>query len=276
MGGVQEGASPIHRVTVTKMIMKRIVLFWLVFLIGCSLAAAGGPAAPLNADSSLDQILDALEARGQNLKDFSADVSMSATDALGSGTSTSSGKVYYQAKGEGDARMRVDFDTRKIGNKVEKDAKLEYLLDKGWLIEQDYRHKTQVDRQVLKPGQKINLLKLGEGPFPLPIGQPRQEVLKMFEVKKVPPGANDPADTLHVQLNPKPGSQFAKKFKSIDVWVDLKTNFPRRIETVDANQTEIKDTDLTNIQVNQGLTDRQFTLEQTPETWTHRTEEMSE
>ena len=29
---------------------------------------------------------------------------------------------------------------------------------------------------MLKPGEKLNLLKLGEGPFPLPIGQKKEDV----------------------------------------------------------------------------------------------------
>ncbi len=231
---------------------------------------------PLSAGSSLEQILDALDARGRDLMDFSADVSLSQSDVLGSGVSTLSGKVFFQARPDADARMRVAFDTRAVGKKVDKEARLEYLLDKGWLIEQDFKHKVQVDRQVLKPGQKINLLKLGEGPFPLPIGQPRGEVLKMFDVKKLEAAKEDPAETVHIQLSPKPKSQFERKFRSIDVWVDLKTSFPRRIETLDRNQTEVRTTDLSNVQVNKGLDAGRFALEKTPETWTHRTEEMSE
>ncbi|MCY2953254.1 MAG: hypothetical protein NTU53_14935 [Planctomycetota bacterium] len=251
--------------------------FFVLLLLGCSCAVAQSPApAPLSASSPLDQILDALDARGRNLNDFFADVSLSQSDTLGSGVSTLSGKVFYQSKPDADARMRVAFDTRKVGAKIDKDSRLEYLLDKGWLVEQDYKHKVQVDRQVLKPGQKINLLKLGEGPFPLPIGQSRADVLKMFDVKKIELAKDDPADTVHVQLNPKPGTQFERKFKSIDVWVDLKTNFPCRIETLDRNQTEVRTTDLSNIQVNHGLEARQFALDKTPDTWTHRTEEMSE
>jgi hypothetical protein len=235
-----------------------------------------GPAQPaaLDANSTLDQILDALHQRGLGLKDFTADVTLQEIDELSGDTSTWTGKTWYQAKGEGDARMRVQFDSKKVGSRVDKEAKVEYMLDKGWLIDRDYKRKIQVDRQVLKPGQKVNLLKLGEGPFPLPIGQPKEDVLKLFEVKKVDPAQEDPPGTVHLQLIPRRDSQFERRFQSIDVWVDTKTNFPRSIETSDRNGTGRRRTELSNIQINQGIGDQQFTLEKVAEGWTMKSEEM--
>jgi outer membrane lipoprotein-sorting protein len=229
----------------------------------------------LNSNSSLDQILEALHQRGVGLKDFAGDVVLADMDALTGDTQTFTGKVWYQEKAPGDARIRVRFDKKQVGRRVDEQAKVEYMLDKGWLVERDFKRKLQVDRQVLKPGEKVNLLKLGEGPFPLPIGQPKEEVLKLFEVKQIPADKDDPQGTIHVQLVPKEGTQFARRFKLIDVWVDGQTHFPRRIKTLDSNQTEIKTTDLTNIQVNQNLGDQQFTLEKV-EGWTVKSEAMEQ
>lgn len=264
--------------------MTKWIACWLVVMVVSCMAAqtppiqgdAPAPPVALEANSGVDQVLDALHRRGVGLKDFTADVTLQEIDALSGDTSTWTGKAWYEAKGEGDARMRVRFDAKKVGTRVDQQAKVEYLLDKGWLIDRDYKRKIQVERQVLKPGQKLNLLKLGEGPFPLPIGQPKEEVLKMFEVKKVEPKAEDPAGTVHVQLMPKQGSQFERRFKSIDVWVDTKTNFPRKIETVDRNETTIRGTEMSNIQINQGIGDQQFALEKVAEGWTMKSEEMGE
>ncbi|HEV8378720.1 MAG TPA: hypothetical protein VGP99_07705, partial [Tepidisphaeraceae bacterium] len=133
------------------------------------LTAAAAAQNPLNEQSSREEILDALHARGQGLKDFTADVSLAETDALSGETTTMTGKVWYQARGEGNARMRILFDKKLFGDKPQAGAKVEYALDKGWLTDRDYKRKVEIQRQVLKPGEKINLLKLGEGPFPLPI-----------------------------------------------------------------------------------------------------------
>jgi len=231
---------------------------------------------PLEANSSMEQVLDALHARGQGLKDFTADVSLAETDALSGETTTMTGKVWYQARGEGDARMRIIFDKKLFGNRPQAGAKVEYVLDEGWLTDRDYKRKVQIRRQVLKPGEKVNLLKLGEGPFPLPIGQPREEVLKLFDVKKIEAKQGDPEGTVHLELAPKEKTQFARKFKKIDVSVETKTSFPRRIATVDKSEAEMRQTDLTNIQVNVGLKDEAFVQEKLGEGWTQKEEQMDQ
>jgi outer membrane lipoprotein-sorting protein len=252
----------------------RIVWSGILLVMLSSVTMAQTP--PLDASSSREQILDALHARGQGLKDFVADVSLAETDALNGETTTLVGKVWYQARGEGDARMRILFDKKLFGDKPQAGAKVEYTLDKGWLIDRDYKRKVEVQRQVLKPGQKLNLLKLGEGPFPLPIGQPREEVLKMFEVKKIEFKQGDPEGTVHLELAPKPNTEFARKFKKIDAWVETKTSFPRRIATLDKSEAETRTTDLTNIQVNVGLKDDAFVQEKIGEGWTQKSEQMDQ
>ncbi len=52
---------------------------------------------PLNSKSSIDDVLDALQARGKNLTSFTAAVTSTDTDANGAET-TRTGKLAYQAK----------------------------------------------------------------------------------------------------------------------------------------------------------------------------------
>src|SRR5262249_49430108 len=121
-----------------------------------------------------------------------------------------------------------------------------------------------------------NLLKLGEGPFPLPIGQKKEDVHAMFEVKKIDAKKDDPADTVHIELTPKAGTRFEKKFKTIDVWVGSKDNMPHRIETLDPNETTIRTTDMSDVQVNPGLGDADFALPKIDEHTWHLHEEAFE
>jgi outer membrane lipoprotein-sorting protein len=229
---------------------------------GADKAAPAAPGGSLSADSTVDQILDALDARGQNLKAFSADVSLTEGDATLGNTVTRHGKVLYQDRGgdgQGGPRLRVVFDTRDTGTRVF-DEKVEYLLADGWLTDRTYAKRIQVRRQVLRPGEKVDLLKLGEGPFPLPIGQKKEDVYEQFDAKKAPPAKDDPPGTVHVQLTPKPGTQFERKFDVIDVWVDLKTNMPARIDTPQGET--VRSTELKNFTVNPEppLTDKDFAL----------------
>lgn len=232
--------------------------------------------AKLSADATVDQVLDALHRRGVGLKDFTADVTLDETDTTLGDTTSRKGLAVYQKKGEGDARIRVVFNTKRQGKKIT-DQKVEYLLDNGWLVDRDYERKTEVRRQVLRPGEKVDLLKLGEGPFPLPVGQPKESVEKLFEVTKVPAAPKtDPPDSVHVRLTPRPDTQFAKKFKAIDVWVDTKTEMPKRIRTLDVNETTQRTTDLDVKSINAGLKDTDFTLDETGADWNRRSEPYAE
>jgi outer membrane lipoprotein-sorting protein len=226
------------------------------------------------AKPEVTDVLDALHDRGQSLQDFTADVTISEADALGSSTENS-GKVSYQRLADGDARIRVSFDRKKIGDKVVKQRR-EYKLEGGTLIDQNFDTKTQVNRQVLRPGQKLNPLKLGEGPFPLPIGQDREEVLKLFDVTRIAKAKYDPADTAHLSLKPKPNTRFARKFLSIEVYVSNQSHFPVRIETTDRDGTSVRTTDLTNIKINAGLKDGDFKLPEPGRDWGVRDEPLAE
>src|SRR5262249_19279006 len=104
--------------------------------------------------------------------------------------------------------------------------------------------------------------------FPLPIGQPKDEVHKQFDVKKIDAGKDDPNGTVHLQLIPEPNTRFARQFKSIDAWVDAKTHMPTRIKTMDRNETMERTTDLSNIQINPKLGDQDFAMEKIdPSQW---------
>ncbi|HEV2295897.1 MAG TPA: hypothetical protein VGR35_18770 [Tepidisphaeraceae bacterium] len=221
----------------------------------------GTIAAPAPAGVSVDEILDALDRQGDHMKDFTADVALTETDELTKEGFTRAGTVKVQKLAENDARIHIIFDTRKTDAKTIKE-KIEYLLDKGWLTERNYRKKNQVRRQVIKPGETVDLLKLGEGPFPLPIGQAKEDVKDMFDVEVLPPVAGDPPHTIHGRLTPKKGSQFERRFKHIDVWVDPNAQMPRRIETVDINEQTRQTTDLENVKTNTGLGEADFRLDE--------------
>jgi len=254
-----------------------IALGLVLTLIGCATAevAIDMKGKVLTADSSVEQTLDSLDQVGQGLKDFDAKVSMGQSDDVTGEDSKRTGRVCYQIVAEGNARVHVVFDKKIIGRKIQ-EKKIEYLLQDGWLTDRNYDTKQEIRRQVIKPGRKVNLLKLGEGPFPLPIGQKREDVLAIFDVKKIAAAKDDPAGSVHLQLTPKPGTSFERKFKTIDVWVDGKTHFPVRIATLDKNESTLRTTDLTDIRVNPGLKDADFELTKIPGDWQSTQEDYKE
>jgi outer membrane lipoprotein-sorting protein len=243
------------------------ILFLAMLFIANPAHAQTRPATQPN--QSIDTWLDRLDARGKNLDNFTADLRLTETDNSTMLSTTRMGNVVFQRQKDGDARMKILFEKKIVADdRPPLNEKIEYVLKDGWLIERDYRLKKQISRQVVRPGEKINLLKLGEGPFPLPIGQDKKEVHQQFDVKIIAPDKDDPAaSAVHLQLTPKRGSQFERKFSSIDVWVDGKTDMPLRIEAVDRNGTTTRTTDLEHMKVNATLAATAFDLPSLPSGW---------
>jgi hypothetical protein len=223
----------------------------------------------LNQNSPIDEILDALDARGKGFNTFTANVTLKEESLDVGGVTMRSGKVWYQNLGDGNARIRVKFEKLKREDRPEINEQLEYELTDGKLIERNYKTKSQVTQQIIRPGEKIDLFKLGQGPFPLPIGQPKEEVHKQFDVKKPEPSKDkdnpDPVGTVHIQLIPNPDTKLARKLKTIDAWVDVKSHMPTRIATRDHNETMDRTTDLSNVQINQPVSDADFDLGKLPD-----------
>lgn len=247
------------------------------------IAPAGGPPAGGQAaagGTSVDGLLDALDLRGQTLESFTADVELLERDDSTALESTRVGRVWYQRLADGSARLRVAF-ADKLDGKTRKADPLDYVLDGGWLLERQHAKRIQVRRQVLRPGEKVNLLKLGEGPFPLPIGQKKEDVRKQFGVTAAKPDpASEPRKTpgtSHLVLEPREGTSLKRKFSSIDVWVDPKTQMPVKIETVDNKETTVKSTELSNVRINPKLADADFKLPPIDETqWSSKEEPFRE
>jgi hypothetical protein len=248
-----------------------LAVFWLWLV---PLAAEAQPAAALTPQAAVAEVLEVLHARGQGMRDLSAVVKLDEIDALTGDTTSRLGMFVFQDLGNGESRIRINFTAKRIGNREQAGFHQEYILDNGWLLDRDYARKTEIRRQVLQPGQKINLLKLGEGPFPLPIGQPPEEVHRLFEVKRIDPAPADPEKAVHLELAVRPDTQFARKFKKLDVWVDLAPGFPRRIAALDARGTTEHVTDLTEIKLNSGVTDRDFAAPPIDDTWVRREEAL--
>jgi outer membrane lipoprotein-sorting protein len=246
-------------------------------VLGCTTAraaddgAAAGAVAGLSADPSLDQVLDALDRRGRDMKTLRADVRLTDNDLVMGDKVSRTGTFVLENRADGSSRAHVLFKVKEEGEKGEKKTqeKIEYILDGGKLIDRNYTKSTQNTQVVLRPGEKMNLLKLGEGPFPLPIGQSKEEVHRAFDAKKIDPAKDDPPGTVHVQLIPKADTSLARKFKVIDVWVSTKDEMPQRITTLEPNETNERVVDLNNVKVNAPVSDADFQMDKIDETkWT--------
>ena len=241
-------------------------------LLAVMVAALGTGSAPppLTPASSVDEVLDAMQARSADLTSFTAGVTQTQVDVQSDTTVLYKGTVTFQflpttaGGGGGGANMHLTLNTKQIGTAAPIAAKKEYLLAGGWLTDRDYPTKTETVRQVVRPGQTVNLFQLGKGPFPLPIGQSRASVEAQFDVRKLPPAKGDPAGAIHLQLTPKKGSSFERQFLTVDFWVDAKQRLPVRVETLDRGGTSDQTNDLTGVTVNGPVGPAEFTLTPLP------------
>ena len=232
-------------------------------------AVAESPATTIPVDPTVDQVLEALHARGDDLRTLSATVAMTEVPAqdngLGDEPLTRGGRLVVDRTGDA-PRVRATFDRETRGTRTVAGDKLEYLLDGDTLTDRTYgTRKSEVRRQVRRGDDgPVDLLAV-DGPLPLPVGQPPEDVKKRFEATVVAPAPTDPTGTAHLRLVPRPGSRSAGEFESIDLWPDRADALPRRVETVD--KTTIKTTDLSDVELNRPLPDDAFTLPPIDGTW---------
>jgi hypothetical protein len=208
-------------------------------------------------DAQVGTLLQALHQAGTQLTSLAADVSLADIDPDLGDQTTRRGTLVLQRLPDGDTRLRVSLVEKITGNRTTPEQR-DVVLQGSQLIDRDHRTKKQTTRQVRKPGEKVDLFKLGQGPFPLPVGQSPDEVHAQFDVT---PGQLP--DT--VVLSPKPDTALSKKFKQIIVSVNLPTGLPSRIETIDPNESSRTIATLSNVRINQSVNDTEFILPQIDE-----------
>ncbi len=224
---------------------------------------------------TVEALLDRLERSGEDLRDFQARIRYDIWDAVTEEKQIRSGELIYQVDpDDGSKRFAILFDTFIFGNRREQEAK-HYIFADGWLVEIDHERKQFIKRQIVAPGKTFDPLKLGEGPFPLPIGQPKNEVLARFDVKLLD-APSDPflakmltdRDVEGMVLFPKPHTPEAEKFQRVELFYDRQTMLPIGINAVaadaidpdDANSHNRKMVLLSNLKRNEGVDEAKLSI----------------
>lgn len=152
-------------------------------------------------------------------------------DALSEETERRFGNVYYEATPP-KRRAAVVFQRTIDPSGRGRERVEHYVYADGVLSDYDHEAKRLTRRELVKPGETRDPLRLGEGPVPIPFGQRKADIEKSFVVT---PGPQPPAELVKepdtvvgLHLVPKPGTLLAEKgrMKSIDLWLDRKTASP--------------------------------------------------
>ena len=204
------------------------------------------PTAPPALSPETDAVLTALERAGDRIRSLSAEVRYDRYSPLMGDRQTRIGKLYFLNPGAGEKgnagrgkKFAILFEQLFLGEQKREDQKA-YIFDGEWLVEKIPSEKLLIKRQIVAPGQQFDPLRIGQGPLPIPIGQPKSEILDRFDVELRPvtdglqpaadAGADEKAllgdmramatkvaDTFQLRLVPK-GDPKEADFKEVRLW----------------------------------------------------------
>lgn len=152
---------------------------------------AGGGAAPegvqARAIDSADALLAELERADADLATLEADVIYDRVFEVQGDEQIRTGRLYFSSGNRGAGggegrRFAVYFERLQVGARVE-ERPLVYIFDGEWFVEKRPDERQFIKRQVVPPGEKFDPLKIGEGPFPIPIGQKREDILARYRAE---------------------------------------------------------------------------------------------
>ncbi len=202
-------------------------------------AAKDTPAAPVVNPTKADAraILDRLEKVGEKYTTLRTDVVYEVENRMTGETEKRSGWVAYQKETkEQPTKFRVHFDTLRLEDGPKIQNVVDYIFDGKYVSKDDYKTKTRTSWQVAAEGQRVEALKIGQGPFPVPFGQKTADMLAYLQAVTRAPEATDPAGTEYLKLFPLPGKEKDVNFLRLEMWVDRKTNLPVKIIARDENK----------------------------------------
>ncbi len=217
-------------------------------------------------------LLGRIEQSAEDLRTFQANVTYRRWDAVLERRETRTGTFYYQIR-DGSKRFAIRFDRLFIGNRLIKQKK-HYVFDAGWFIEIDHETRTIFKRQIVAPGERFDPLSLGEGPFPLPIGQSKERVLARFVVTPLARSHNDwLAERIEgrrvdgLLLVPKPSTPEAKDLSQVELFYDRRTLLPVGVHATEPDG-DTRTVYLSDLKRNEGIDERNFKVpEHDPKEW---------
>ncbi|MEM7755130.1 MAG: hypothetical protein AAF297_05790 [Planctomycetota bacterium] len=248
---------------------------WAALLILASTAACSaqpGPDTPLRTNmpgledtqpdarfgiADADALLERLEVARSEIDTLTASLTYRREFAIAGDTQTRLGDLYFdndadRAEGEADARTRfaVRFDRLIVGDRLERQDQL-FVFDGEWLVEKVASDRRFTKRQVAPPGSTFDPLRIGEGPFPVPLGQRPADIVARYnaELRPATEGLRDAAlaefaeaNLVQLRLTPKPEYEDTDDFTEIRLWYDPQT--PAMLPKIARTETAIGDVSL--------------------------------
>ena len=213
------------------------------------------------ADPAVVKILDGLEAAGEKHQTIEADLVWIVENPILGDKETRTGSVKYQRGAKGTwAKVRIHLDTCRLGDGPKYTDRRDYVFDGEWVTVAEHRTKKMTRYQVVPPGEKLRVLKLGQGPLPpLPFGQKTDEVLKYFSAETRPTKPSEPKNTVYLKLTRRIEHREELNFRWLEMWIDPTTHLPVKIHGKEQNKS-LQTIRLTDVKLNRKLKKEVFDL----------------
>jgi len=189
---------------------------------------------------SADELLIALETADEDVRTLRCSIAHTKLFALAGDLQQRRGTLVYTT----DPRQRfsISFEQELNNDQVRSGEKI-YIFDGEWLVEKDPSAREFVKTRIVRPGEAFDPLRIGEGPFPVPIGQKRDEILERFSAELAPAGAGlddfeaqanaaESAEWIQLRLTPTPLFGEETDLTEVRVWYDADDLLPRMAKTV--------------------------------------------
>ena len=117
-----------------------------------------------------------------------------------------------------------------------------FAFDGRWLTERNDRSKKIIKREIAREGEKTDPFRIGHGPFPLPFGLKRGDILRNVKVTLQPFTLVDPLQSRHLNCVPIPNTDLASRYTRVEIYINKRSGLPVRIVTErvkDGNRIEV-------------------------------------
>lgn len=222
--------------------------------------------------TNADELLAALETAGDSLQTLTADLKYfrRLNELEGGETQIRTGMLLFRSRpgrpavpegtSESESQppsspaprreFQIDFTRLEIDGRARDDVQT-FIFDGEWLIERYPEQKEIHRRQVVAAGQVVDPLSIGEGPFPIPIGQKRERILSRFDAYLVDPAdgwaSTEPGkpgakpnwldQTYQLLLVPRRGTDEARQYRLVRLWYIKGDLLPRMVRAEEANDS---------------------------------------
>jgi len=233
-----------------------------------ALAPAPAPTqAPASAtiDTSIEALLDRMEVQGNTMKDFSAQATVEKFEALTDEREVRRGRVVVLGPSGAAREIAIAFDEFIDSSGRGSTDTRQFIYRGGWLLEFDPSRKQLIRRQLAAEGESFDPLRVGDGPFPIPLGQPKKDIVREFIVTagtmpdapffRSLKNASAQSDSLVIlRLVPRAGTSMARETSAMTILFDRLSLVPQglEIEAVNGDRTRVI---LRNTKLNAGLDD---------------------